>query len=47
MLPPFFSEHFGLHWPDHPELDALVTDPKQYVIQNFRSMQGEKDAGQK
>jgi hypothetical protein len=47
MLPPFFSEYILLHWPDHPELEALTADPKQYAIQNFRLMQGEKDTGRK
>jgi hypothetical protein len=47
MLPPFFSENIGLHWPDILELNALTVNPKQYAIQNNRSMQGEKDASQK
>jgi hypothetical protein len=34
-----------LHWPNHPNFEAITTDPHLYVIQNFRSMQGKKDAG--
>jgi hypothetical protein len=45
MMPPFFSDNIGLHWPDHPELPVLVADLRQYAIHKFRYMQGEKDAG--
>jgi hypothetical protein len=27
MLPPFFSEYLRLHWPDHPNIEAITTDP--------------------
>jgi hypothetical protein len=45
MLPTFFSEYLRLHWPDHPDLEAITTDPRLYDIQFFWSIQGHKDAG--
>jgi hypothetical protein len=45
MIPPFFSEYLCLHWPDRPNLETITTDSHLYTIQNFRSMQGQKDAG--
>jgi hypothetical protein len=38
-----FSEYLRLHWPDHPDLNAITTNPHLYAIQIFRSMQGQKD----
>jgi hypothetical protein len=43
MLPPFSLDYLRLHWPDHPELDAISQDPQLYALHNSRSMQGEKD----
>jgi hypothetical protein len=45
MLPPFFLEYLRLCWSDHPEVEAITNDPQLYALQNFRFMQGEKDAG--
>jgi hypothetical protein len=47
MLPPLFAEYLRLHWPDHPDLDVITADPHLYALYNFRSMQGEKDAGRR
>jgi hypothetical protein len=45
ILPPFFSEYLRFHWPAHPDIEAITTNPHMYVIHNFRSMQGKTDAG--
>jgi hypothetical protein len=47
MLPTFFSEYLRLHWPDHPNIDAISADPQLYALQNFHSMQGENDVGRR
>jgi hypothetical protein len=46
-LPSFFAEYVFLHWSDHPEVDAITSDTHLYTLQNFCSMQGEKDAGRR
>jgi hypothetical protein len=46
-FPPFFVEYLRLRWSKHPDLPAVDNDPQAYVVQNFCSMQGQKDAGQK
>jgi hypothetical protein len=46
-LPPFFVEFLRLCWAHHPGLAAIEEDPSLSVIQNFCSMQGQKDARQK
>jgi hypothetical protein len=44
-LPPFFVDYNSLRWPDHPDLPGLTAQANAYAIQNFRSFQGQKDAG--
>jgi hypothetical protein len=42
-MPPFFVEYLRLRWSQHP----VEQDPTGFVAQNFCSMQGKKNAGQK
>jgi hypothetical protein len=44
-LPPFFVDYISLRWPDRPDLPGLIAQANAYAIQNFRSFQGQKDAG--
>jgi hypothetical protein len=44
-LPPFFVDYISLWWPNHPDLPGLIAQANAYAIQNFRSFQGQKDAG--
>jgi hypothetical protein len=46
-LPPFFVEYLRLCWATHPSMHDVEQDPSAYVIQNFCSLQEQKDAGQK
>jgi hypothetical protein len=46
-LPPFFVNYIRLRWASCPELAAIEQNPSEFVIQNFCSMQGQKDAGKK
>jgi hypothetical protein len=44
-LPPFFVDYISLQWTGHPDLPGLIAQANAYAIQNFRSFQGQKDAG--
>jgi hypothetical protein len=44
-LPPFFVEYLRLRWATHPGLATVEQDPSAFVIQNFCSFKGQKDAG--
>jgi hypothetical protein len=46
-LPSFFFDYIHIRWACHPELAAVEKNPSDFVIQNFCSMQGRKDAGKK
>jgi hypothetical protein len=46
-MPPFFAEYLLLWWNTHPYLSAIEEAPSSFVVQNFCSVQGQKDAGQK
>jgi hypothetical protein len=46
-MPPSFAEYLRLRWNTHPELPAIEDAPSSFVVQNFCSVQGQKDAGQK
>jgi hypothetical protein len=35
IIPPFFSEYLRLHWPYHPDLEAIATNPHLYAIQKL------------
>jgi hypothetical protein len=44
-LPLFFEDYISLRWTDHPDLPGMIAQSNVYAIQNFRSFQGQKDAG--